>query len=90
MGYEEEGQLTGKLRIKPYAVVLLDEIEKAHTQLFDLFLQVFDEGRLTDAKGRAIVARHAIFIMTSNHRPGSRREAGLHACPRHTIVAVHG
>ncbi len=66
VGYEEEGQLTGKLRRKPYSVVLLDEIEKAHPEIFDLFLQIFDEGRLTDAKGRTIDAKNAIFIMTSN------------------------
>lgn len=66
VGYEDEGQLTGKLRSKPYSVVLLDEIEKAHTEIFDLFLQVFDEGRLTDSKGRTVDARNAIFIMTSN------------------------
>lgn len=66
VGYEEEGHLSGKLRRKPYSVVLLDEIEKAHLKIFDLFLQVFDEGRLTDAKGRTIDARNAIFIMTSN------------------------
>lgn len=66
VGYEEEGKLTGKLRSKPYSIVLLDEVEKAHPKVFDLFLQLFDEGRLTDAKGRTIDARNAIFIMTSN------------------------
>jgi ATP-dependent Clp protease ATP-binding subunit ClpC len=66
IGYEEEGQLTGALRKKPHSVVLLDEVEKAHPDVFDLFLQVFDEGRLTDAKGRTVDAKNAIFIMTSN------------------------
>lgn len=66
VGHEEEGQLTGKLRTKPYSVVLFDEVEKAHPRVFDLFLQLFDEGRLTDAKGRTVDARNAIFIMTSN------------------------
>ena len=66
VGYEEEGQLTGRLRTKPYSVVLFDEVEKAHQRVFDLFLQLFDEGRLTDAKGRTADARNAIFIMTSN------------------------
>jgi ATP-dependent Clp protease ATP-binding subunit ClpC len=66
IGYDEEGQLTGRLRRKPYSVVLLDEIEKAHPEIFDLFLQVFDEGRLTDSKGRTVDAKNAIFIMTSN------------------------
>jgi ATP-dependent Clp protease ATP-binding subunit ClpA len=66
VGHDEEGQLTGKLRTRPYSVVLLDEIEKAHPRVFDLFLQVFDEGRLTDAKGRTADARNAIFVLTSN------------------------
>ncbi|MFA5385606.1 MAG: ATP-dependent Clp protease ATP-binding subunit [Eubacteriales bacterium] len=66
VGYDEEGQLTGQLRTKPYSVVLFDEVEKAHQKVFDLFLQLFDEGRLTDAKGRTTDARNAIFIMTSN------------------------
>lgn len=66
IGHDEEGQLTGKLRTKPYSVVLLDEVEKAHQRIFDVFLQVFDEGRITDSKGRTVDARNAIFIMTSN------------------------
>jgi len=66
VGHEEEGQLTGKLRTKPYSVVLFDEIEKGHPRVFDLFLQLFDEGRLTDSKGRTADARNVIFIMTSN------------------------
>jgi len=66
IGHDEEGQLTGKLRTKPYSVVLLDEIEKAHPRVCDLFLQVFDDGRLTDSKGRTSDARNALFIMTSN------------------------
>ena len=75
VGHDEEGQLTGKLRTRPYAVVLLDEIEKAHPRVFDLFLQVFDEGRLTDAKGRTADARNAIFILTSNI--GAEKHAGF-------------
>ncbi len=66
VGYESEGQLTGALRRKPYTVVLLDEIEKAHPEIFNLFLQIFDDGRVTDTKGRVIDAKNAIFIMTSN------------------------
>jgi len=66
VGHDEEGQLTKRLRNKPYSVVLLDEIEKAHPEVFDLFLQLFDEGRLTDSKGRVIDAKNAFFIMTSN------------------------
>jgi ATP-dependent Clp protease ATP-binding subunit ClpA len=66
IGYDQEGQLTGKLRRRPHCVVLLDEVEKAHPEVFDLFLQVFDAGRLTDAQGHTIDAQHAIWIMTSN------------------------
>jgi ATP-dependent Clp protease ATP-binding subunit ClpC len=66
VGHDEEGQLTGRLRRKPYSVVLLDEIEKAHPEVCDLFLQLFDEGRLTDSHGRTVDGKNAIFIMTSN------------------------
>jgi ATP-dependent Clp protease ATP-binding subunit ClpC len=76
IGHEQEGQLTGKLRTKPYSVVLLDEIEKAHHRVSDMFLQIFDEGRLTDSKGRTADARNAIFIMTSNIVPG-KKEVGF-------------
>jgi ATP-dependent Clp protease ATP-binding subunit ClpA len=65
-GYDEGGQLTDKIRRKPYSVVLMDEIEKANPEIFDLFLQVFDEGRITDSKGRLVDLRNAIFLMTSN------------------------
>lgn len=66
VGYEEGGQLTEAVRRKPYSVILLDEIEKAHPQVFNLFLQIFDEGRLTDSKGVTVDFRNAIIIMTSN------------------------
>ncbi len=66
VGYEEGGQLTEKVRRKPYSVVLLDEIEKAHPDVFHLLLQVLDEGRLTDSLGRNIDFRNTIIIMTSN------------------------
>lgn len=68
-GYKESnrgGQLTDGLRRRPYSVVLLDEIEKAAPEVFDIFLQIFDEGRVSDAHGRVVDARHAVFIMTSN------------------------
>lgn len=77
VGHEEEGQLTGRLRTKPYSVVLLDEIEKAHPRVFDLFLQVFDEGRLTDSKGRTVDARNSIFILTSNIQPEGNKKLGF-------------
>ncbi len=63
---EHGGQFTEALRRRPYSVVLLDEVEKAAPQVFDIFLQVFDEGRLTDSRGATVDARHAVFIMTSN------------------------
>jgi ATP-dependent Clp protease ATP-binding subunit ClpC len=66
VGHEEEGLLIQGLRRRPHAVVLLDEVEKAHPRLFDVFLQVFDEGRVTGAAGRVADARNAIFVMTSN------------------------
>ncbi|MEP6924922.1 MAG: ATP-dependent Clp protease ATP-binding subunit [Pyrinomonadaceae bacterium] len=66
VGYEEGGQLTDKLRRQPYSVVLLDEIEKAHPDLFNIMLQVFEDGVLTDSHGNTADCRHAIFIMTSN------------------------
>lgn len=66
VGYDEGGQLTEAVRHKPYSVVLLDEIEKAHPDLFNLLLQVLDEGRLTDNKGRTVNFRNVIVIMTSN------------------------
>jgi len=66
VGYDEGGQLTEAVRHKPYSVVLLDEIEKAHPDLFNLLLQVLDEGRLTDNKGRTVNFRNVIIIMTSN------------------------
>jgi ATP-dependent Clp protease ATP-binding subunit ClpB len=66
IGYEEGGQLTEAVRHKPYSVVLLDEIEKAHPDLFNLLLQVLDDGRLTDNKGRTVNFRNVILIMTSN------------------------
>ncbi len=66
IGHDEPGQLTGQLRAKPHAVVLLDEIDKAHPRALDLLLQVFDAGRITDSKGRTNDVRHTVFVMTSN------------------------
>jgi len=66
VGYEEGGQLTEKVRRKPYSVILIDEIEKAHPDVFNLLLQVFEEGRLTDSLGRKIDFRNTIILMTSN------------------------
>jgi len=66
VGYDEGGQLTEALRRRPYAVVLLDEIEKANPDVFNILLQVFDDGRITDSKGRVVNCKNALFIMTSN------------------------
>ncbi len=66
VGYEEGGRLTEAVRRKPYSVILLDEIEKAHPDVFNVLLQVFDEGRLTDGKGRTVDFKNTVVIMTSN------------------------
>ena len=66
VGYEEGGQLTEAVRRKPYSVVLFDEIEKAHPDVFNTLLQVLDDGRLTDAQGRTVDFRNTVIIMTSN------------------------
>lgn len=76
VGYDEGGQLTEKVRRKPYSIVLLDEIEKANTQVFNLLLQVMDEGRLTDGNGRLIDFRNTIIIMTSNAGTRQLKEFG--------------
>ena len=66
MGYDEGGQLTEKVRRKPYAVVLFDEIEKAHPDVFNVMLQVLDDGQLTDGQGRTVDFKNTVIIMTSN------------------------
>jgi ATP-dependent Clp protease ATP-binding subunit ClpB len=66
IGYEEGGQLTEQVRRRPYAVVLFDEIEKAHPEVFNILLQILDDGRLTDSQGRTVDLRHTVIIMTSN------------------------
>ena len=66
MGYDEGGQLTEKVRRKPYSVILLDEIEKAHPDVFNILLQILEDGRLTDGKGRTVNCRNTVVIMTSN------------------------
>jgi ATP-dependent Clp protease ATP-binding subunit ClpB len=66
VGYEEGGQLTEAVRRHPYSVILLDEIEKAHPDVFNVLLQVLDDGRLTDSKGRTVDFKNTVIIMTSN------------------------
>ena len=76
VGYEEDGQLTEKVRRKPYSIVLLDEIEKAHSDVFNLLLQVMDEGRLTDSYGRTVDFKNTVIIMTSNIGTRQLKEFG--------------
>jgi ATP-dependent Clp protease ATP-binding subunit ClpB len=71
VGYDEGGQLTEAVRRRPYSVVLLDEVEKAHPDVFNILLQVFDDGRLTDGQGRTVDFKNTVLIMTSNI-PGGR------------------
>ena len=78
VGYDEGGQLTEAVRRRPYSVVLLDEIEKAHAEVFDVLLQVLDDGRLTDGQGRTVDFRNTVLIMTSNIRS---RRADARALP---------
>ena len=80
VGYEEGGQLTEKIRRRPYAVVLLDEIEKAHPDVFNMLLQVMEEGRLTDSFGRNVDFRNTILIMTTN--------AGAEAIKNEVVVRL--
>jgi len=76
VGFEEGGQLTEKIRRKPYSVVLFDEIEKAHPEVFNILLQVLDDGRLTDSKGRTVDFRNTVIIMTSNVGASTIRKGG--------------
>ncbi|PWK05641.1 ATP-dependent Clp protease ATP-binding subunit [Tumebacillus permanentifrigoris] len=76
VGYEEGGQLTEKVRRKPYSVVLFDEVEKAHPEVFNVLLQVLDDGRLTDSKGRTVDFRNTVIIMTSNVGAQTIRKGG--------------
>jgi len=76
IGYEEGGRLTEAIRRRPYSVILLDEMEKAHPRIFDLFLQVLEDGRLTDGKGRTVNFRNTVILMTSNVGSSAIFEAG--------------
>jgi ATP-dependent Clp protease ATP-binding subunit ClpB len=80
VGYEEGGQLTEAVRRRPYGVVLLDEVEKAHPDVFNALLQVMDDGRLTDGQGRTVSFKNVVLIMTSNIQSG-RHGAELHFRP---------
>jgi ATP-dependent Clp protease ATP-binding subunit ClpB len=86
VGYEEGGQLTEAIRRRPYAVVLFDEIEKAHPDVFNVLLQILDDGRLTDAKGRTVDFKNTVLIMTSNL--GSREIQDADGDEKEVRVAV--
>jgi ATP-dependent Clp protease ATP-binding subunit ClpB len=86
VGYEEGGQLTEAVRRRPYSVVLLDEVEKAHPEVFDVLLQVLDDGRLTDGQGRTVDFRNAILILTSNLGSQFIADASLSEQQRHDAV----
>ena len=83
VGYDEGGQLTEPVRRRPYSVVLFDEVEKAHADVWNVLLQVLDDGRLTDGQGRTVDFKNAVIILTSNLRdashPGHRGAAGARA-----------
>ena len=81
VGYDEGGQLTEAVRRRPYSVVLLDEIEKAHPDVFNILLQVMDDGRLTDGQGRTVDFKNTVLIMTSNIPGGMRRASQAHFKP---------
>jgi ATP-dependent Clp protease ATP-binding subunit ClpA len=94
VGYEEGGQLTEAVRRRPYAVLLLDEVEKAHPEVFNLLLQVLDDGRLTDSQGRTVDFRHTVVVMTSNlasqailESARSGDESGLEAAVERALAA---
>ena len=82
IGYEEGGQLTEAVRRKPYSVVLFDEIEKAHPDVFNMLLQILDDGRLTDSNGRVVSFRNCVIVMTSN--------AGAHAINEGRVLGFGG
>jgi len=96
VGYDEGGQLTEQVRRRPYAVVLFDEIEKAHPDVFNILLQLMDDGRLTDGKGRAVDFRNTIIIMTSNigsaflQTEAPRSDKEFEDASKQVMNALHG
>jgi ATP-dependent Clp protease ATP-binding subunit ClpB len=96
VGYEEGGQLTEQIRRRPYAVVLFDEIEKAHPDVFNVLLQMMDDGRLTDGKGRTVDFKNTVIIMTSNlgsaflQAEGMRSEKDFEEASKQVMNALHG
>jgi ATP-dependent Clp protease ATP-binding subunit ClpB len=96
VGYDEGGQLTEQVRRHPYAVVLFDEIEKAHPDVFNILLQIMDDGRLTDGKGRKVDFKNTVIIMTSNlgssylQSENIRSADGFEQASKHVMEALHG
>jgi ATP-dependent Clp protease ATP-binding subunit ClpB len=96
VGYEEGGQLTEQVRRRPYAVVLFDEIEKAHPEVFNVLLQMMDDGRLTDGRGRTVDFRNTVIIMTSNigsaflQAEDLRSEKEFEEVSKQVLNALHG
>ena len=96
VGYEEGGQLTEQVRRRPYAVILFDEIEKAHPDVFNVLLQIMDDGRLTDGKGRTVDFKNTVIIMTSNlgsaflQAEGLRSEEEFNEASKQVMNALHG
>lgn len=91
VGYDEGGQLTEALRRRPYAIVLFDEIEKAHPDVFNILLQIFDDGRITDSKGRHVNCKNALFIMTSNLGSDlllQKQQSSKHALSKEEIMTL--
>jgi ATP-dependent Clp protease ATP-binding subunit ClpB len=89
VGYEEGGQLTEAVRRRPYSVVLLDEIEKAHADVFNTLLQVMDDGRLTDGQGRTVDFKNTVLIMTSNIRVGGDESAAADEAQIRSALLAH-
>ena len=90
VGYEEAGQLTEAVRRRPYAVVLFDEIEKAHPEVLNVLLQLLDDGRLTDGKGRTVDFKNTVVIMTSNLGSQFIAEARATGRRRHASTKARG
>src|SRR5262249_15432902 len=96
VGYEEGGQLTEQVRRRPYAVILFDEIEKAHPDVFNVMLQIMDDGRLTDGKGRTVDFKNTVIIMTSNiaaaflQAEGLSSEKGFEEVSKQVMNTLHG
>jgi ATP-dependent Clp protease ATP-binding subunit ClpB len=93
VGYEEGGYLTEAIRRKPYSVILLDEVEKAHSDVFNILLQVLDDGRLTDGQGRTVDFRNTVIVMTSNlgsHAIQDLAESGEYAQMKDAVMEIVG